>query len=167
MNGEQQAQAPSRRQGEGQGAEAAARSRAIKLGVIGSLAGTIAMDVVMVVESLIIGAPVDGFVAVIGSAVGGGALVGVVMHLAMGSLLGLLFGLAVWRVRLFKIESMRKGVWLGLLAGLVTIPLGCVPTAMVTHVPVVEMVSFSFIPHLVWGAVLGLVAGYGLSERLE
>ena len=167
MNGEQQAQAPSRRQGEGQGAEAAARSRAIKLGVIGSLAGTIAMDVVMVVESLIIGAPVDGFVAVIGSAVGGGALVGVVLHLLMGSLLGLLFGIAITKVRFLNIDSVRKGVWLGVLAGLVTIPLGCVPTAVVAGVPIIEMVSFSFIPHLVWGAVLGVVAGYGMRSGVS
>ncbi len=97
MNAEQHPQTPSSWQGESQGPETATSSRAIKFGLIGSLAGTIAMDVVMVVESLIIGAPVDGFVALIGSIVGGGALVGVVLHLLMGSLLGLLFGIAVWQ----------------------------------------------------------------------
>jgi hypothetical protein len=147
--------------------ETAPGSRAIKVGLIGSLAGTLAMDVVMVVESLIIGEPVDGFVALIGSVVGGGALVGVVLHLLMGSLLGLLFGIAIWQVRLLTIDSVRKGVWLGLLAGLVTIPLGCVPVAIVTDVPIVEMVSFSFVPHLVWGAVLGLVAGFGMGSGLR
>jgi len=141
-------------------------SKAIKFGVIGSLAGTIAMDLVMVVESLIIGEPVDGFVALIGSAVGGGTLVGMVAHLLMGSLLGLLFGVAIHKVRFLNIESVRKGVWLGVLAGLVTIPLGCVPVAIVTHVPIIEMVSFSFVPHLVWGAVLGVIAGYAMPSGL-
>jgi hypothetical protein len=141
--------------------ETAISSRAIKFGLLGSLAGTLAMDLVMVVESLIIGAPVDGFVALIGSVVGGGALVGVVLHLLMGSLLGFLFGTAVWQVRFLNIGSVRKGVWFGVLAGLVTIPLGCVPVAIVTGVPIIEMVSFSFVPHLVWGAVLGVIAGAG------
>jgi len=161
MNAQQHPQTPSSWQGESQGPETATSSRAIKFGLIGSLAGTLAMDVVMVVESLIIGAPVDGFVALIGSIVGGGALVGVVLHLLMGSLLGLLFGIAVWQVRFLNIGSVRKGVWLGVLAGLVTIPLGCVPVAIVTGVPIIEMVSFSFVPHLVWGAVLGVIAGAG------
>jgi ethanolamine transporter EutH len=120
------------------------------------------MDLVMVVEALIIGEPVDIFVALIGSVVGGGTLVGVVMHLLMGSLLGLLLGLAVCKVRFLHIDSVRKGVWVGVLAGLVTIPLGCVPTAIVAGVPILEMVSFSFIPHLVWGAVLGVIVGYAM-----
>lgn len=139
-----------------------AGARAIKFGVIGSLAGTIAMDLVMVVESLIMGEPVDSFVALIGSVVGGGTLVGVVIHLLMGSLLGLLFGAAVSKVPYLHISSWRRGVWLGLLAGLVTIPLGCVPFALIIDFSVVEMVSFSSIPHLVWGAVLGAIAGYML-----
>lgn len=137
-------------------------SKGARVGLIGSLVGTFAMDLVMAVESLIIGEPAYGFIALLGSIVGGGVLVGVAAHLLMGSLLGLLFGAAVCQVRLFSIESVRKGVWLGILAGLVTIPLGCVPVAIVAGVPIIEMVSFSFVPHLVWGAVLGVVAGYGM-----
>jgi len=132
------------------------------LGIIGSLAGTLAMDAVMVVEALILGEPLDVFVALIGSVVGGGSLVGVALHLLMGTLLGLLFGLAIYYIPILNVRSLRQGVWLGLLAGLITIPLGCVPFALIADVPVVEMVSFSFIPHLVWGAVLGVVAGYAL-----
>jgi len=162
MNAEQHPQAPSSRQEESQGPETATGSKAIKFGLIGSLAGTIAMDLVMVAESLIVGEPVDGFVALIGSVLGGGALVGAVVHLSIGSLLGLLFGAAIHQVRWLNIESVRKGVWLGVLAGLVTIPLGCVPFAIMVDVSIIEMISFSFIPHLVWGAVLGVIAGYAL-----
>jgi ethanolamine transporter EutH len=68
---------------------------------------------------------------------------------------------------LLNIESVRKGVWLGVLAGLVTIPLGCVPVAIVTGVPIIEMVSFSFIPHLVWGTVLGVIAGCAMQSGLR
>ncbi len=147
---------------EKQSAQGVSLTQTIKFGVLGSLAGTIAMDLVMVVESLIVGMPVDGFVALIGSVVGGGPAVGVVLHLLMGSLLGLLFGVAVYQFDWLHVDSLRKGVWLGLLAGLVTIPLGCVPLALFTGVAITEMVSFSFMPHLVWGAVLGIIAGYGL-----
>jgi hypothetical protein len=167
MNAKQHPQARSSRQEESQGPETATSSKAIKFGLIGSLVGTIAMDLVMVVESLIVGEPVDGFVALIGSVVGGGTLVGVVVHLLMGSLLGLLFGTAIYKVRFLNIESVRKGVWLGVLAGLVTIPLGCVPFAIVTDVPIIVMVGFSFIPHLVWGAVLGVIVGYAMHSGLR
>jgi len=162
MTTEQHPQVIAGRQEGSQPPEKATLARALKFGVIGSLAGTVAMDLVMVVESLIVGVPVDGFVALIGSVVGGGTLVGVALHLLMGSLLGLLFGAAVCKVDLLNINTVRKGVWLGLLAGLVTIPFGCVPFALFTGVAVTEMVAFSFIPHLVWGAVLGVIAGYGL-----
>ncbi len=139
-----------------------AAARAIAFGVIGSLAGMLAMDVVIIVESLMIGEPATSYLALIGSVLGGGALIGVIMHLAMGSLLGLVFGAAVYKVEFLRIDSLRKGMWLGVLAGLVTIPLGCVPFAIVTGVPILFMVGFSFIPHLVWGAALGVVAGLGL-----
>lgn len=135
-------------------------ARAIKFGVIGSLAGTIAMDIVIITESVIIGEPVDSYLALIGSILGGGAPLGVVMHLVMGSLLGLIFGVIVYKVDFLRIDTFWRGVWLGVLAGLVTIPFGCVPFAVATGVPIPFMVSFSFIPHLVWGAVLGVIAGY-------
>ncbi len=167
MNAEQHPQASSSWQEVNEGPETATGPKAIKFGLIGSLAGTIAMDLVMVVESLIIGEPVDGFVALIGSVVGGGTLVGVMAHLLMGSLLGLLFGAAIYKVPFLNVESVRKGMWLGVLAGVVTIPLGCVPFAIVTHVPIIEMVSFSSIPHLAWGAVLGVIAGYAMHSDLR
>jgi hypothetical protein len=135
---------------------------AIKYGVIGSLAGAMAMDLVMIIESLLLGEPVDAFLALIGSVLGCGTLVGAVTHLLTGSLLGLLFGLAVHQVRFLNIDSVQTGTWLGVLVGLVTIPLGCVPVAILAGISIVEMVSFSFIPHLIWGAVMGVVAGYGL-----
>jgi hypothetical protein len=137
-------------------------TRAITYGVIGSLAGTIAMDVVLVAESLMIGEPATSYLALIGSVLGSGASLGAIVHLVMGSLLGFVFGVAVYRADFLRIDTFWKGVWLGVLAGLVTIPLGCVPFAVVTGVPIIFMVTFSFVPHLLWGAVLGIVAGYGL-----
>ncbi len=149
---------------EGSQPETPSFTRVVTYGVLGSLAGTIAMDVVIVAESLMIGEPVTSYLTLIGSVLGGGAPLGMMMHLVMGSLLGLVFGVAVHWVDLLRIHTFWKGVWLGVLAGLVTIPLGCVPFAVATGVPIAFMVTFSFIPHLVWGAALGIVAGYGLSS---
>jgi hypothetical protein len=120
------------------------------------------MDVVMVAESLIVGQPADGYLTLIGPVLGGGAMVGVVLHLLMGSLLGLAFGVTAYKIDFPRIETFWKGMWLGLLAGLVTIPFGCVPFSVATGVPILFMVSFSFIPRLVWGAVPGMVVGCGL-----
>jgi hypothetical protein len=140
-------------------------TKGIVIGVIGSLAGTIAMDLVMVGEFSMMGLPADTYLALIGSVMGGGVPLGVVLHLLLGSLLGLAFSAAVLKVGALHIDSVRKGVGLGILAGLVTIPLGCVPFAIITGVPIASMLSFSTIPHLVWGTVLGVVAGYGLRSR--
>ena len=93
---------------------------------------------------------------------GGGTFLGVAMHLVIGSLVGLVFGAAVDKVEFLRIDTLSKGVWLGVLGGLVTIPFGCVLFAIATGVPISFMVSFSFILHLVWGTVLGVVAGLGL-----
>lgn len=162
MPTEQNLQAMRRWQQEGQRPETYTFTRAIAFGVLGSLAGMLAMDLVMVAESLMIDEPATGYLALIGSALGGGALLGVAMHLVMGSLLGLIYGVAVYKVDILRIDTLWKGVWLGVLAGLVTIPFGCVPFAIVTGVPILFMVGFSFFPHLVWGVVLGLVTGLGL-----
>lgn len=164
MTAEQAQEELTDRHEEDQYPETLTLTRAITFGVIGSLAGTIAMDVVMVAESLMIGEPATSYLALIGSVLGGGALLGVAMHLVMSSLLGLAFGVAVYKIDFLRIDTFWKGVWLGLLAGLVTIPFGCVPVAVATGVPIPFMVGFSFIPHLVWGAVLGVVAGYGLAR---
>jgi hypothetical protein len=120
------------------------------------------MYAVMVAESVMIGGPADGHLALTGSVLGGGALPGVAMHLVMGSVLGLIFGVVVYKVDFLRIDTFWRGVWLGVLAGLVIIPFCCVPFAVATGVPIPFMVSFSFAPQLVWGAVLGVVAGYGM-----
>jgi len=167
MSAKQHPQGRSNWQEESQGRETAARSKAIKFGLIGSLAGTMAMDLAIVGEFSIAGEPVYGFLALIGSVVGGGTLVGLAIHLLVGSLLGLLFAAAIYKVRFLNIESVRKGVWLGVLAGLLTIPLGCIPFAILTNIPIIEMVRFTFIPHLLWGAVLGVIAGHAMHSNLR
>ena len=136
-------------------------TRVIILGVIGGLAGMIVMDLVMVAEFLVMGLPLYTYLDLIGSVLGGGILLGVVLHILLSSLLGLVFIALVLKVDAVRITTIRKGFILGVLAGAVTI-IGCVPFAIITGVPIVEILSFSTLPHLVWGAVCGVVVGYGL-----
>ena len=118
----------------------------------------------MVGEFSMMGLPADTYLALIGSVVGGGVAVGVVLHLFLGSLLGLVFSAAVMKVEALHIDSVRKGVRLGVLAGIATIPL-CVLFAIITGVPIARLLSFSILPHLVWGTVLGVIAGYRLQSE--
>ena len=80
----------------------------------------------------------------------------------LGIFLGLVFGGAVAKIDALHVGSIRKGVGLGVVLGLITIPLGCVPTALLSGVPVLEFIGFSTIPHPAWGVVPGAIAGYAL-----
>lgn len=137
-------------------------SRAIGIGILGSLLGGILMDIVMFIEFHLRGLPLSTNLSLMGSVFGGGTSLGVVVHLVTLIVLGLAFSIAVLVIRIFRIETVMKGLWMGILAGLVTIPGGCVPFAILSETPVLELLSFSTIPHIVWGAALGLVAGYKL-----
>jgi len=129
-----------------------ALTRGIGIGVIGSLAGTLVMDLVVVGELSMMGLPALTYLDLIGSV------------LLIGSFLGLVFSVPVLKVNALRIDTVRKGVVLGFLAGLVSISF-CVPFAILISEPIAEVLSFMTIPHLVWGTVLGVVAGYGLRSR--
>ena len=89
---------------------------------------------------------------------------GLVLHVLFGTMLGLLFGVTVSRFDAFHIDSVRKGLWDGVLAGLITIPLRCVPFASLVGVPLTTMIPFVTTPHLVWGLVMGRLMGYFLID---
>ncbi|UCB44116.1 MAG: hypothetical protein JSV77_05665 [Dehalococcoidales bacterium] len=138
----------------------------IILGAIGGLAGMIAMDLVMVIEFLITGKPLNTYLELIGSVLGGGVSLGVVLHMLLSLFLGLLFVMAVYKIGILRITTIRRGVILGFLAGALTI-VGCVPFAIITDVPITEILGFSTIPHLIFGTVCGLVFGYKLRTPIQ
>ena len=130
--------------------------------ILGSLIGTFAMDMVMFGEFYLYRLPLSANYAVIGSVVGRGVLIGLTLHALMGLFLGIVLGLLVAKVDALKIDSPSKSFGLGLAAGIVTIPFGCVPVAIITGTPVWEFLKFSIIPHLAWGTIMGVVASFGL-----
>jgi hypothetical protein len=137
-------------------------TRGIAYGVVGGVAGILAMDVVMVVEFWLAQMPLTTYLRLIGSVFGAGVAVGVGVHLVVGALPGLGLGVAALKVKALHIDTIREGLRLGFLVGVVSIPLGCVPFALLIDVSVLKLLAFSTLPHLVWGSVLGVVLGYGL-----
>ncbi len=136
-------------------------SKEIKFGVLGSIVGTLVMDLVMIVEFSMLGLPLNTYLALIGSVVGRGVPIGAIIHIVFGTVLGIVCGAAVLKVDALHIDSFRKGVGLGVLVGIATIPF-CIVFAIITNVPIADMLTFSIPGHLTWGVVLGVIAGYGL-----
>ena len=132
----------------------------VYFGLLGGLIGTVMMDIVMFIEFYLIKMPIYTNYIVIGSAVGGAVWIGLILHFIIGPTLGLIFGVTIALFDSLKINNYKKGIFLGVLAGLITIPLGCVPTAILSKVPIIELVSFSTLPHLVWGSGLGWYFSY-------
>jgi hypothetical protein len=139
-------------------------ARGIPVGVLGSLTGTLVMDLVIVGELLMSRLPALSYLDLIGSIFGGGIPLGALVHLLLGSFLGIVFIVPVLRVDALRVDSVRKGVILGFSAGLGSISF-CVPFAILVDQPIVALLGFMTIPHLVWGTVLGAIAGYGLRSR--
>lgn len=140
-------------------------TRGIVYGVLGGVAGMLAMDLVMVVEFLLAQMPPTTYLRLIGSVFGGGVALGAMVHLVVGALPGLGLGVAAVKVKALRIDTTDKGLQLGFIVGVLSIPLGCVPFAIIIDVPIMRLVAFSTIPHLVWGSVLGVVLAYGLRSQ--
>jgi hypothetical protein len=136
--------------------------RGIGFGIAGGIGGTILMDVVMVLTFLIAGQPADMFFSMVGEKLGDGALVGILVHNLVGLTGGIVFSLLVLNIKALRIDSKRKGLVLGIAAGALTIPLGCIPLAIWLNQAILDVIAFSLLPHLVWGTFLGCTVGYGL-----
>jgi hypothetical protein len=135
--------------------------RGVGFGIIGGLVGTVLMDIVMMLTFLIAGQPATTFFTMVGEKLGDGAIAGIAVHNLVGLTGGLVFALLVLIVVPLRIDSRRKGLVLGIAAGALTIPLGCIPLAIWLTQPILDVIAFSILPHLVWGAVLGWIVGYG------
>jgi hypothetical protein len=135
-------------------------ARGIGVGVIASLVGMMMMDLVVIVEFLLMGQPALTYLDLIGSVFGGGIPLGVLVHILLGSLLGVVFSVPVLTIEALRIDTVRKGLVIGFLFGLVSI-IACVPFAILIQERIVTVLVLMTIPHLAWGIGLGIVAGYG------
>jgi hypothetical protein len=151
-------------------------TRGIVVGCIGGLLGTIAMDLFGGGLFLAMGGPASlsfavigdtaaAFCALFGISVAGGVPLGALLHYLIGLAFGALFGAAVSRAAVLRLDSPMKAVGLGVLyVELISQPL-LAAASWVLHMTAAEAAQWfgiSFVMHLVYGVVLGLVAHYGL-----
>lgn len=153
-------------------------TRGIGFGLVGGLVGTVGVDLLMVGKFSLMGLPADTFfgwwgmvantfLAMIGVTFGDGVSTGLALHYLPGLVKGLIFGALVSQVGFFHIDTAGKGVGLGVLVELVTLPLASLPIAMILDVPLAMLFGFAFVPHLVYGTVLGGVTSYGLRSEVR
>lgn len=150
--------------------------QAMAVGLLGGLAGTLAMDLVLAGLFSAVGMPTDLtfsfigdtasiFLSGIGIPLSGGVPLGAVVHYVIGAVLGLIFGGAISQVQVLRGCSLLRSALLGILyieiisqPILITAPI----LRSMTTAETLQWFGLSFFMHLICGAVLGLVVNYGL-----
>ena len=145
-------------------------------GTIGGIAGTLAMDLALMAVLAAFGSPALTCFSIVGDTVAhffsmqnvgmvGAILLGVATHYTVGPLIGAIFGLLVTRVKILRVHTLKKSIFLGILYVeilsqplLATTPILLKMSAAAT----LQWYGGSFIMHLIAGAVLGAVVGRGL-----
>jgi hypothetical protein len=149
-------------------------------GLLGGLAGTVAMDIALIgtspalglngIQSFsVIGDTAARFFALLGMGMAGGVPTGLTVHYLAGPLLGAIFGAAVTRFNALWPGTLKKGIGLAILYVelasqplLATTPLLLSMSAQQTAF----WYALSFGMHLLWGGVLGAVVSYGLRRAI-
>ncbi|MCJ7497167.1 MAG: hypothetical protein MUO78_03395 [candidate division Zixibacteria bacterium] len=157
-----------------------ARAKGLVLGLIAGLVATIVIDLIMVGVLLFLRQPAEAGFAVIGDTAAGffslfgidvasGVLPGVVWHYLIGLALGVIFVAAVTRFDALRLNSMKKGVGLGIpytevmsIPMLVLVPIILKRTASDTA----RLFVFFFVMHAIWGILLGVVVTYRLRPAI-
>jgi hypothetical protein len=156
------------------------RAKGLALGLIAGLAATIVVDLIMMGVLLFTGQPADDGFAVIGDTaagvfslfgidVAGGVPPGVVWHYLIGLALGVIFGAAVTRFDALRLNSMKKGVGLGILyTEIMSMPFLVMPPIILkwTASATAQVFGFYFVMHAIWGILLGVVVSYGLRSAM-
>jgi hypothetical protein len=143
---------------------------------LGGLAGTVAMDIVLMVASPALGLPgilsfsvigdtaARGF-SLLGVGMTGGVPTGLTVHYLVGPLLGAIFAAIVTRFHALWPRTLKKGIGLAVLY----VELGSQPLLALTPLlmnmnaqDTVFWYALSLGMHLLYGAVLGAVVSYGL-----
>ena len=145
--------------------------------LVGGLAATIVIDLITVGVLPLMGAPAEGGFAIIGDTaagfmsllginVAGGVPLGAVLHYLIGLALGGILGAAVTRIGALRLNSMKKGLGLGILyTEVISLPILVTPPIILkwTVSTAAQWFGFSFFMHAIWGVVLGVV----VSRRLR
>jgi len=151
-------------------------ARGMGWGLVGGLASTLVMDLVLLgalsaagLPALtcfsIVGNTVTRFFSILGIEVAGGVPLGVTTHYLIGPLIGAIFGTVVVQVKALRVDTLKKSIvfavlYVEILAQpiLATTPILLKMTAAET----LQWFGFSFVMHFLMAVVLGAVVSYGL-----
>jgi hypothetical protein len=151
-------------------------TKGMEVGLIGGLVGTIVMDLFGAGIFLVMGGPASlsfsiigdaaaGLFSIMGIEIAGGTPLGAVLHYLIGLVFGAIFGAAVAYIDALQLDSIKKGVGLGILfVEVMSLPLLAAAAIILKMTPseTAQWFGISFVMHLVYGLVLGLVVSYGL-----
>jgi hypothetical protein len=147
-------------------------------GTIGGIAGTLAMDLTLMAVLAAFGSPALTCFSIVGDTAAlffsmqnvdrtSAILLGVATHYTVGPLIGAIFGLLVTRVKALRVDTLRKGLLLGILyVEILSQPLLATTPILLkmTAVATLQWYVGAFIMHMIAGAVLGAVVGRGLQQ---
>jgi hypothetical protein len=145
--------------------------------MVGGLAGTISMylfgaGIFMLMgwpantSFTIIGDSAAAFFSKLGIALTGGASLGMRLYFLIGIILGAILGAAMASLEAFYQASPMKRVWISILyVEAMSLPLLAAGTLALnmSSADAILWFGISFVMHLVYGLVLGLVMNYGLA----
>lgn len=146
------------------------------IGAIGGLVGTLVMDLVLMGALSAVGLPaltcfsivgdtVARFFSLLGIEMTGGVLLGAATHYLIGPMVGAIFGVTVTRVDALRVDTWKKGIILAVVyVEVLSQPLLAMTPILLETSTTTTWLWFggSFVMHLIWGIVLGLVVSYGL-----
>ena len=151
-------------------------SKGLGWGLIGGLAGTMIMDLVLMGTLSAVGLPALTCFSIVGNTVvrffsiqsteiAYAIQLGVITHYLVGPLFGAIFGMLVARVEALRVNTLTKSILLAIIyIEILSQPmLATTPILLKMTIPAtLQWYGGSFIMHLLMAVVLGSVVGYGL-----
>lgn len=145
-------------------------------GLIGGLVGTLAMDLILMGTLSAIGLPaftcfsivgdtVAHLLSILGVEIADVVPLGVAAHYLIGPVVGAIFGAVLARIAAYRVDLLKKSVILAILyVEILSQPiLAATPILLKMTTPeTLRWFGISFVMHLVYGVVLGVVMSYGL-----
>ena len=156
-------------------------TRGVGWGLIGGLAGTMVMDLVLMLALPVAGLPALTCFSIVGKTVAsffsmqgiemtGGVLLGVFTHYLIGPAAGAIFGAAVTQVKVLRPDTLKKSIILAVLyVQILSQPiLASTPILLkMTATTTLLWYGGSFLMHTVLGLVLGVIMSQGLHSGNE
>ncbi len=155
-------------------------ARGMEWGLIGGLAGTMVMDLVLMGGLTAAGLPplscfsivgdtVARFFSMLGIEMAGGVATGAAAHYLIGPVVGAIFGILLAQVDGFRLNTLKKSIFLAVVyVEILSQPiLATTPILLKMTAPqTLQWFGLSFVMHLILAVVLGAVVGYGLRRRI-